>query len=136
MNCFCRSASPLYFSFDSILRTVIPLQLLHPHGDGIPFSVSRAAILCGVYPCRNIRKILRTVTACSSLITIVYLSAPLSYPRKRLYARLTLPSAIRFRCPQVTFSEMERLSSCAREDIIVRRNSPLESVLKMFSFSK
>ena len=32
-----------------------------------------------------------------------------------MYGILTFPSANRFRWPQVTFSEMDRLSSCARE---------------------
>ena len=40
---------------------------------------------------------------------------------------VTFPSAKRFLCPQVTFSEILRLSSCAREDIIVMRSSPLLS---------
>jgi len=46
----------------------------------------------------------------------------------------TLPSAKRLRCPQVTFSEMERLSSCARLHMIVMSNSPLLSKVKIFSF--
>ena len=38
---------------------------------------------------------------------------------------LTLPSANRFRWPQVMFSEMLRLSSCARLLMMVMRSSPL-----------
>ena len=45
-------------------------------------------------------------------------------------------SANRFLCPQVQFSEILRLSSCAREDIMVISNSPLLSSVQMFSFSK
>lgn len=40
---------------------------------------------------------------------------------------LTLPSANCFRWPQVTFSEMDRLSSWAREDMMVISSSPLLS---------
>ena len=47
-----------------------------------------------------------------------------------------MPSAMRLRQPQVTFSEMERLSSCARDDMIVMNSSPLLSSVSMFSFSK
>ena len=49
---------------------------------------------------------------------------------------LTLPSANRFLMPQVQFSEMLRLSSCASEDMMVISSSPLESNVQMFSFSK
>ena len=47
--------------------------------------------------------------------------------KKRPYGRLTLPSAKRFRWPHVTFSEMERLSSCAMLDMMVINSSPLLS---------
>lgn len=47
-----------------------------------------------------------------------------------------VPSANRFRCPHVTLSDMERLSSCASDDIIKIRSSPLPSNVHMFSFSK
>ena len=40
---------------------------------------------------------------------------------------VTLPSANRFLCPHVQFSEMDRLSSCARLDMMVSSNSPLPS---------
>lgn len=33
----------------------------------------------------------------------------------------------RFLCPQVTFSDMERLSSCAKLDMMVSSSSPLPS---------
>ena len=49
---------------------------------------------------------------------------------------MTLPSAKRLRCPQVTFSEMERASSWARELMMVMRSSPLASKVQMPSFSK
>ena len=47
----------------------------------------------------------------------------------------TLPSAMRLRQPQVTFSEMLRLSSWARLDMMVIISSPLLSRVSMFSFS-
>ena len=47
-----------------------------------------------------------------------------------------MPSAKRFLIPHVTFSEMLRLSSWARLLMIVMSSSPLESSVKMFSFSK
>ena len=40
---------------------------------------------------------------------------------------MTFPSAKRFLCPQVTFSEIERDSSCAKLDMIVINSSPLAS---------
>ena len=46
-----------------------------------------------------------------------------------------MPSAMRFRQPQVTFSEILRLSSCARLDMIVIISSPLLSSVSMFSYS-
>ena len=47
-----------------------------------------------------------------------------------------MPSANRFLMPQVQFSEMLRLSSCASEDMMVISSSPLESNVQIFSFSK
>lgn len=70
----------------------------------MPQLVSSAAMECGVMPSRNRWKMSRTVSARSGLTTILPVSLSLSSPRKRLYAKLTLPSAIRLRCPQVTFS--------------------------------
>ena len=45
---------------------------------------------------------------------------------------MTFPSAKRLRCPHVTFSDMERDSSCARLDMMVMSSSPLESCVQMF----
>lgn len=42
---------------------------------------------------------------------------------------IVFPSAKRFRCPHVTFFEMERLSSCASEDMIVISSSPFRGKL-------
>ena len=54
-----------------------------------------------------------------------------------LYVKYGLPKSFdilnRFR---TQFSEMLRLSSCARLDMMVIRSSPLESSVQIFSFSK
>ena len=57
------------------------------------------------------------------------------YPRKPEYGRANFPSWNNFRFPHATFSEIERLSSCAKEAISVKINSPFESSVQIFSFS-
>ena len=47
-----------------------------------------------------------------------------------------MPSEKLCRMPQVVFSLMLRLSSWARLLMMVISNSPLESIVQMFSFSK
>ena len=63
-------------------------------------------------------------------------SSPFSYPRKTDQGRPKCPSCIAFRLPHVTFSEMERDSSCDKLDKTVNRISTLGSNVQIFSFSK
>ena len=76
-----------------------------------------------------------TICACSLSTS----NPPSSFglkPRTLLYANVTLPSAACFRLDHVIFSDIDLLSSCAKELIIVISNSPFESNVQMFSFSK
>ena len=77
----------------------------------------------------------RMVFACSSS-TRNSPFGPRLKPRVCLNGMDTFPSAIRFRWPQVTFSEMLRLSSWARLLMMVISSSPFPSNVQMFSFSK
>ncbi len=52
------------------------------------------------------------------------------------YPTWNRPSLKALRCPQVTFSDIDLDSSCAKEDMIVISSSPFESKVYMFSFSK
>lgn len=81
-------------------------------------SLSHELYLYMELPCMNSLQMRRTSSASSGTISGSP-SWPFLYPRNWLYGMLTLPSEKRFRWPQVTFSEMDRLSSCARELIMV-----------------
>ena len=77
----------------------------------------------------------RTSFACSGFTT-GWPSGPLSYPRKRLNGNSTCPSASSLRFPHLQFSDIERLSSWASDDMMVMSSSPFPSKVQMFSFSK
>lgn len=65
-----------------------------------------------------------TISACSGL-TISFPCLSRSYPIKRMVLMEYWPASNRFRIPHVLFSEIDRISSCAREDRIVNNTSPL-----------
>ena len=105
---------------------MVSCHLSFPAGDDILCSVKYFAIHEVALPSKNNLYINLIVLASDSTI-LGNPSSPFSYPKNCLYGKLTLPSANLLRCPQVTFSEIDLDSSCAKLDIMVINNSPLLS---------
>ena len=114
---------------------VVGYQLTFPFHPGTPSSFSVLAILSGVSPCKKSRKIRLTILACSSLM-IRFPFSSLSKPTNLVVLTLILPRSNFLRIPQVAFPEIERDSSWAKEERIIKSTSPLASRLSIFSFSK
>lgn len=135
MYVFCKRASPIYFSFCRIFRSVSGRHFALPAAVRIPSASSPLPICSRLSPSRYSRQ--RRFTTSASVGSIIRcLSSSFVYPRKRLWLTYTSPFWYRYCNPSLMFWLKDWLSCCARLAMIVSSTSPLESIVLIFSFSK